>query len=140
MATEQVTRDLSHLRARLEEEATRLQREVRNLSQAVQSGEVEIEIEEGDPEIFEREKNVALLATLQRRLESVQAALKAMDKGTYGICERCGAEIPVERLEAYPDASLCVKCQAEVERLMRRGMYRELEKLSERALRSLKLE
>lgn len=133
-------RHFAHLRAQLEEQERDLLREIQNLSQAVQEGNVEVEIEEGDPEVFEREKNVALLNTLQHRLESVRAALRAMERGTYGVCERCGAEIPIERLEIYPDASLCVKCQAEVERLIRRGMYRELEKLSERALRSLQLE
>ncbi len=89
---------------------------------------------------MEREKNVVLLGTLKDRLDSVRYALRAMDRGTYGICERCGAEIPIERLEIYPDATLCVKCQAEVEQLIKRGMYKELERLSERARRSLQLE
>ena len=133
-------RDFSALREKLLEEEQSLLREIEHLGAAVRSGEVEIEVEEGDPEITEREKNIALLSALQGRLESVRAALRAMDKGTYGVCERCGSEIPLERLEIYPDASLCVKCQAEVERLVKRGMYRELERLSERARRSLQLE
>ncbi len=133
-------RDFSKLRKRLLEEEQRLLEEIEHLSAAVRSGEVEIEVDEGDPEITEREKNVAILSTLQARLESVRSALRSMDKGTYGICERCGAEIPIERLEIYPDATLCVKCQAEVERLVKRGMYRELERLSERARRSFQLD
>ena len=133
-------RDFTHLRERLLDEEQHLLQEIRNLETAIRTSEVGIDVDEGDPEVTEREKNVALLSALKDRLESVRAALRAMDKGTYGICERCGAEIPIERLEIYPDASLCVKCQAEVERLVKRGMYRELETLSQRARRSLQLD
>lgn len=133
-------RDFSKLRDLLREEEQQLLREIESLGAIVRTGEVEVEIEEGDPEVVEREKNVALLSALQNRLASVRAALQAMEKGTYGICERCGAEIPFERLEVYPDASLCVKCQAEVERLVKLGQYRELRQLSERARRFLQLE
>ncbi len=133
-------RDYTKLKERLLEEERQLLHEIAMLDAAVRTGEVDVEVEEGDPELMEREKNVALLSTLKRRLESVRAALRAMEHGTYGVCERCGAEIPLERLEIYPDTSLCVKCQAEVERLVRRGMYQELEQLSERVRRSLRLE
>lgn len=85
-------------------------------------GEVDIDVEEGDPDVIEREKSAALLATLQARLASIDDALRAMEEGQYGICERCGKPIPPERLEVKPDATLCVTCQAEVERLQRRGV------------------
>ncbi|NOX61070.1 MAG: TraR/DksA family transcriptional regulator [Chloroflexi bacterium] len=85
-------------------------------------GEVDIDVEEGDPDVIEREKSAALLATLQARLASIDDALRAMEEGRYGICERCGNPIPPERLEVKPDATLCVTCQAEIERLQRRGM------------------
>ncbi len=134
------TRDFSKLREMLLEEEEQLLHEIENLSAQVRTGEVEIEIEEGDPEVIEREKNVALLVALENRLASVRSALQAMERGTYGICERCGQEIPIERLEVYPDASLCVKCQAEVERLVKMGRHRELSQLSERARRFLQLE
>ena len=134
------TRDFSKLREMLLEEEQQLLREIASIGATVRTGEVEVEIEEGDPEVIEREKNVALLNALENRLASVRAALQAMEKGTYGICERCGTEIPIERLEVYPDASLCVKCQAEVERLVKLGQYRELRELSERARRFLQLE
>lgn len=83
--------------------------------------EVDVDVEEGDPDVIEREKSVALLATLQARLAAVNDALRAIDRGTYGICERCGKPISPERLEVKPEATLCVTCQAEVERLRKRG-------------------
>ncbi len=85
-------------------------------------GEVDVDLEEGDPDVIEREKSAALLAALEARLASVEDALRAMERGTYGICERCGKPIPPERLEVKPEATLCVTCQAEVERLQKRGL------------------
>lgn len=85
-------------------------------------GEVDVDLDEGDPDVVEREKSAALLSTLEASLASVEDALRAIDRGTYGICERCGKAIPPERLEVKPDATMCVSCQAEVERLQRRGL------------------
>ena len=42
----------------------------------------------------------ALLVAMERKLESIDAALRAIDKGQYGICERCGETIDPARLEA----------------------------------------
>lgn len=83
--------------------------------------EVDVEPDEGDAEIVEREKNAVLIGVLERKLKDIDAALRSIDKGQYGICDRCGEEIEVGRLEIKPDATLCVKCQTEVERLARRG-------------------
>lgn len=44
-------------------------------------------------------------------LEKIRGALIRIEKGTYGICEGCGEEIPLARLEAKPSVSLCVTCQ-----------------------------
>ena len=83
--------------------------------------EVDIDPEEGDVEIFEREKNAALISILERKIRDIDAALTSMAKGKYGICERCDQPIAPERLEVKPDATLCLNCQREVERLSRRG-------------------
>jgi RNA polymerase-binding transcription factor DksA len=42
----------------------------------------------------------------------VRRALEKFDDGTYGICDRCGAAIPDERLEARPSSVRCVRCSA----------------------------
>ncbi len=55
--------------------------------------EVKAEVDEGDPGLFDREMYRALLTTLEKKLESVNAALRAIDKGRYGTCERCGQQI-----------------------------------------------
>jgi DnaK suppressor protein len=43
-------------------------------------------------------------------LEDVERALRKLEDATYGICDRCGALIPEERLEARPWTSLCIAC------------------------------
>ncbi len=108
-------------RERLLEEQVRISGAIERLREALKT-EVDVDADEGDPDLIEREKNVALLSQLEKKLEGVHAALRSIDKGKYGICERCGKEIAAERLEVRPDATLCVSCQAEVEKLIRRGM------------------
>ena len=83
--------------------------------------EVDIDPDEGDAEITEREKNAALIAVLENKTQDIQAALRSIEKGSYGTCARCGKPIEPGRLEVKPDATLCVSCQSEVERLSRRG-------------------
>ena len=105
---------------RLLQEQAQLKDELKSLRELMQA-EVGLEPDEGDAEIFEREKNAALIAVLESRLQDVQTALRSIEKGNYGICARCGKPIEPGRLEVKPDATLCVKCQEEVERLSRRG-------------------
>ena len=48
----------------------------------------------------------------QQSLFRVQNAIKAILRGKYGLCRRCGQPISLERLEAAPDAVVCVNCAA----------------------------
>jgi DnaK suppressor protein len=51
-----------------------------------------------------------------KRLRFIQEALKALDRGQYGECVRCGEDINEKRLVAVPWATLCIGCQEEVEK------------------------
>lgn len=57
--------------------------------------------------LYEREKDIALNEHTEKELNDIRDALRAMDEGTYGICETCGREIPFERLKALPTATHC---------------------------------
>ena len=107
-------------RQKLVDEQTHVRDELRNLREALQS-EVDVEPDEGDAEVFEREKNSALIAVLEKKLNDVEAALKSIEKGGYGICEDCGKAIATERLEVKPDATLCLTCQQKAEQRARRN-------------------
>ena len=62
---------------------------------------------------------VSRVSLMNQRLTQVQAALKRLDEGKYGLCARCGNEINPERLKAIPYTTLCVSCQARFERANR---------------------
>ncbi len=66
-------------------------------------------------ETYERSKDLGLLENTRRQLEQIEAALKAIEEGTYGVCRSCGATIPEERLEAIPETDLCVECSRKTE-------------------------
>ena len=59
----------------------------------------------------ERNKVLAVIERLRENLHDVNVALGKIEKGTYGVCERCGEPISPERLEAIPYARLCMKCK-----------------------------
>ena len=59
---------------------------------------------------MERSEMLSVIEQLHHGHAEITEALRRMDEGTYGKCERCGREIPIERLEARPTASLCVTC------------------------------
>ena len=47
---------------------------------------------------------------------ALEAALKRIERGTYGVCEECEGTIPVKRLEAYLAARMCVACKSRLEK------------------------
>jgi len=58
----------------------------------------------------------------QKLLKKIDEALDRMETNTYGICERCGQEIPYKRLKARPVTTLCIECktlQEQEERIRR---------------------
>jgi DnaK suppressor protein len=66
-------------------------------------------------EIYEQERNLSIEQNLQQQLAEVERALTKFDEGTYGICDNCGKEIPLERLQAFPQATLCIDCKGRME-------------------------
>ncbi|HLL65984.1 MAG TPA: TraR/DksA family transcriptional regulator [Micromonosporaceae bacterium] len=65
---------------------------------------------------FEREQEISLANNILERINQVERALERLDEGGYGWCEKCGNQIPAERLAAFPSATLCVTCKQLEER------------------------
>lgn len=67
------------------------------------------------------EADQSLLLRLRDRenvlLKKIDKALKKIDEGEYGICEVCGEDIDLKRLEARPVTDLCIRCKEEQERM-----------------------
>lgn len=68
-------------------------------------------------EDFERSKDFALRGDAMIVVGAIDSALDRMEEGKYGICEACGKEIPIERLEAVPYTTQCVDCKSRDEHL-----------------------
>lgn len=106
------------LRSRLESEQRRLLGEIGQLEASVRPTEVRREgspfgkREEEATESFEFEKRLALEKQIRDHLTEVEHALRKFAQGTYGACDSCGQPIAPDRLEALPQASLCLDCKA----------------------------
>jgi RNA polymerase-binding protein DksA len=87
----ELTARLAHLEADLDEPAD------------ADSGERAVQ-QEDDAAL---EGQAALVA---REIASVTRALERIAEGTYGECTKCGATIAAGRLEARPEAALCIDC------------------------------
>ena len=55
-------------------------------------------------------------ATTEAGLEDVDRAMRMLERGTYGVCEKCGQPISQDRLDAYPAARFCMEDQRNAER------------------------
>lgn len=67
-------------------------------------------------ETYDRELDYTLEENSGHVLAGIDAALERIANRTYGRCTNCDGQIPVERLEALPWATLCIGCQRERER------------------------
>ena len=61
-----------------------------------------------------RSQSAAVIGNLRDMLISIDEALEKIEEGTYGVCEVCGKNIPKKRLEALPEATMCIKCHTKV--------------------------
>ncbi|MET9022489.1 TraR/DksA C4-type zinc finger protein [Actinopolymorpha sp. NPDC004070] len=112
--------DLAELRALVEADRERTTERLafltRDLTGIVDSAALVATDDEHDPEgsstAFERAHVQALLDQAREHLRQLDLALERMAAGTYGMCERCGRPIPVERLRIRPATTTCVTCAA----------------------------
>ena len=113
-----MTTGFNLLRSRLKTEQKRLTKELEQLKASARPAE---ERREGSPfgkreeeatESFELEKRLALEKRLKDLLAEVEYALQKFEQGTYGLCDICGQPIDPARLEALPQATLCLNCKA----------------------------
>ena len=114
-----MTTDFKLLRSRLESERKRLTEELEQLIANIRPAE---ERREGSPfgkreeeatETIELEKRLALEKRGRDLLAEVEHALHKFDEGTYGLCDICGQPIDPARLEALPQANLCMSCKSQ---------------------------
>ena len=107
------------LRSRLESEQKRLIEEFEQSKANAPHGD---ERREGSPfgkreeeatEALELEKRLTLEKRIREQLADIEHALRKFDEGTYGSCDSCRQPIDPARLEALPQATLCLSCKTQ---------------------------
>jgi len=106
------------VRVFLEKEKKRIQDELAELTSSAEhpmderrEGSPFGKREEEATESMELEKRLAIEERLKSLLAEVDRALQKMDQGTYGVCDICNTKIDPARLEALPQAILCINCR-----------------------------
>lgn len=94
-----------------------------------------------DKSIDELEKHITTQVAGVRSeiIDLIDDALVRLEEGTYGLCDDCGSEIPVERLRILPFVNRCVRCQEQADRMKKieQSMSREIippEEIDEKSL------
>jgi len=116
------TEELGAVRAELEGELERIQRDLQGLESSI----AEVLRDSGDgagddtadtgSKAFERDQEMTLLANTRESLFQTERALARLADGSYGTCESCGEGVGKLRLQAFPRATLCVSCKQRQER------------------------
>jgi DnaK suppressor protein len=103
---------LDHLKQRLEAMLTELSEAVEDRTGATAPVQLDTAIGRLSrmDAIQSQQIALGLKSRQQQALLRVRAALEAIRKGTYGQCRRCQKPIALDRLEAQPDAVLCIQC------------------------------
>ncbi len=87
---------------------------VKHKEESVTLGEIGDEADAAS-QTFEREMLYEMANGDRSVLDSVEAALRKIEKGDYGLCESCHKKILTNRLKAMPWARYCIECQAKAE-------------------------
>jgi RNA polymerase-binding protein DksA len=111
---EEMTTDFNLLRRRLETERESLLEELKTTALVAARRDRGPYGEQGElaTEIVEVERGLILETRVRDQLAEVEHALYKFDQGTYGLCDICGQPIEPARLEALPQANLCLSCKA----------------------------
>lgn len=119
MNNEQI--DIKHFEEKLLEEKGRLIKELQTVGRINPDNPSDWQPVPSDPDaptsdkndyadsIEGYEENTAILKELESELKEVNDALVRIEKGTYGICEVSGKQIPLDRLGAYPAARTTIE-------------------------------
>ena len=105
---------LQNLRTALEEERESLRVQLAELGHGAKGLDYDPNFADSSQVTAERGENEALVNKLVECLNEVEHALEKFGTERYGTCENCGQAIATARLEAKPEARLCIDCAAAV--------------------------
>lgn len=95
--------------ARLTEELNRLKAKKKEIKKFPDYGS---STDDSAQEVTEFANDKSLLFNINKKITEINAALKAISSGSYGICSKCGEYIMAGRLEIMPEAVTCPSCNS----------------------------
>jgi RNA polymerase-binding protein DksA len=114
---------VERFRKRLEDEKTRLEGLVEEYERELEVARLTESSSDRSPDPgnaeassmkLEYAKELSIEQNTLDLIGKVDHALARIKTGKYGICESCGAAIPIERLDVLPYSTLCVECAAKL--------------------------
>lgn len=117
-SAEEVAEVRSTLESDLERLAEELDQTARDLAEILRDGVDVAGNDQADvgSTSLERDSELSLAANQNELLAQTRLALERLEEGTYGDCANCGKPIGKARLQAFPRATLCIKCKQREER------------------------
>jgi RNA polymerase-binding protein DksA len=110
---------LLQLRERLAGDIDHIKNDHLQKSQKDLTGELSgysIHIADMSGDDYDRGVALGIFTQEQDILYLIDAALKRIEEGAFGVCEVCEKVISSKRLEAVPYATLCIQCQSDQEK------------------------
>jgi DnaK suppressor protein len=110
---------LDEFKTSLLKEKVELEKNLRQIAKPLdkKSGDYETTFEEigtdkddNATEIEQYSDNFSVEIILEKKLQNIIEALRKIEAGMFGICEKCQKEIDIARLKASPSAKNCLKC------------------------------
>jgi DnaK suppressor protein len=116
--------DVERLRQKLEFQRHETRQFLRRLDQEAQSLDAESTQDSADRCVISLSKESLFERSSQRRtvLRLIEAALKRISDGSFGICVGCSEQIQDQRLQALPWTQFCLRCQGELEEKIGAGL------------------
>jgi DnaK suppressor protein len=116
------TAEITKIRTQLAGEAAELRDEIERAESDIADRLGDSVSDAGDDQAdvgaktYEREHELSLTYNARDLLVQTERAVARIESGTYGVCESCGEPIGKARLQAFPRATLCVRCKQREER------------------------
>ena len=102
---------VERFRKHLERMEQKLAAELKRLEEAPHFGSDVDGLEEEAEETEATGVSLGIRETVRKRVELVREALRKLEEGRYGICERCGEKIDEKLLLIDPESELCRRCK-----------------------------
>ncbi|OQX74117.1 MAG: hypothetical protein B6D59_03560 [Campylobacteraceae bacterium 4484_4] len=106
--------DLAYFKNVLEEKKADLEQQIASVNNEIETvaaqGDIN-DVEDLAALKIQNTRDRSVLESLKNQLEEVKEALKRIEEGSYGICEKTGKPIPIERLKANPTARTVVEAE-----------------------------